>query len=105
MPHPRLWHHARAWRVGRDLCDLTIYTVEDLDTCLIRRLRRDLVERGRTVDSVLAQYERFVKPGFEEHIEPAMFDADIVVPHARENTKAQDLVVNAVLNMLRERGH
>ena len=54
--------------VPRDLCDLTIFTVEDQDTCLIRRLRRDLVERGRHVESVLTQYERFVKPGYSRSV-------------------------------------
>jgi hypothetical protein len=48
------------------LCDLTVFTVEDEDTCLIRRIRRDIVERGRSVESVLTQYETFVKPGFNQ---------------------------------------
>ena len=57
------------WRRGlasSALCDLTVFTVEDQDTCLIRRLRRDIIERKRTVESVLTQYETFVKPGYNE---------------------------------------
>lgn len=50
---------------ARKLCDLTLFAVEDLDTCLMRRLRRDIAERGRTMESVLVQYDRFVKPGFK----------------------------------------
>ncbi len=53
----------------RDACDLTLFTVEDLDVCLARRLRRDIAERGRSVDSVLEQYTRFVKPGFHNFIQ------------------------------------
>jgi uridine kinase len=47
----------------RTACDLTLFTVEDLDVCLARRLRRDIAERGRTIENVLIQYLRFVRPG------------------------------------------
>ena len=52
----------------RAVCDVTIFCVEDLDVCLARRLRRDIVERGRTVESVLVQYLRFVKTGFTQFV-------------------------------------
>ena len=52
----------------RAACDLTLYTVEDLDVCLARRLRRDIAERGRTIESVLLQYLRFVRPGYVNFI-------------------------------------
>ena len=69
----------------RNVCDFTIFCVEDLDVCLARRLRRDIVERGRTVESVLVQYLRFVKTGFTQFVEPTMSLADFIVPRAREN--------------------
>ena len=56
----------------RAACDLTLFTLEDLDICLARRLRRDIAERGRSVDGVLEQYCRFVKPGFHNFIQPSM---------------------------------
>lgn len=59
----------------RELCDLTLFAVEDLDTCLIRRLKRDIAERGRTVDSVLTQYHRFVKPGFRLYVRVVVLQA------------------------------
>lgn len=61
--------------------------------CLVRRLRRDVRERGRSVESVLAQYERFVKPSYEGHILPTKRYADIVVPRGGENVVAVDLIV------------
>lgn len=73
-------------------CDLTIFCSEDLDVCLVRRLRRDLVERGRTVESVLNQYLRFVKAGFEEFVAPSMAKADLIIPRARENAVAIDML-------------
>lgn len=59
---------------------------------LICRLRRDLVERGRTVESVLNQYLRFVKAGFEEFVAPSMAKADLIIPRARENAVAIDML-------------
>jgi uridine kinase len=72
----------------RAVCDVTIFTVEDADVCLARRLRRDIVERGRTVESVLAQYLRHVKPGFTQFVAPSMSLADFIIPRARENATA-----------------
>ena len=54
----------------RSAFDLTLFTVEELDVCLARRLRRDIAERGRSIESVLAQYLRFVRPGYVNFIEP-----------------------------------
>lgn len=52
----------------RDLFDMKIFVDEDADTRLVRRIRRDLEHRGRTIESVLVQYERFVKPSFDTYI-------------------------------------
>ena len=76
----------------RSACDLTLFCVEDSDVCLARRLRRDIVERGRTVESVLTQYLRFVKGGYTQFVAPTMTLADVIVPRARENATAIDML-------------
>lgn len=60
--------------------DLRVYIDTDADLRLMRRLRRDIVERGRTVDSVLAQYERTVRPMHDRFVEPSKRYADIIIP-------------------------
>jgi uridine kinase len=72
----------------RLLCDVTIFCTEDMDVCLARRLRRDIVERGRTVESVLSQYLKFVKAGFTQFVAPTMTTADLIIPRARDNVTA-----------------
>ena len=62
---------------------MKLFVNADPDTCLSRRLRRDIVERGRDVDSVLAQYERFVKPARSRFIQPSAAEADMILPHGR----------------------
>lgn len=69
-----------AYPGGRDLMDLRIFVETDSDTRLARRVFRDTMYRGRTVDSVLQQYERFVKPSFEQFILPQRKKADIIIP-------------------------
>lgn len=80
----------------RAACDLTLFTIEDLDVCLARRLRRDIAERGRDVGSVLEQYLKFVKPGFQNFIAPSMNKADILVPRARDNLMAIEMIAKEV---------
>lgn len=60
--------------------DMKIFVDTDSDIRLVRRLRRDITERGRDIDGVIKQYNKFVKPAFEQYIEPTMRLADIVVP-------------------------
>jgi len=76
----------------RSAFDLTLFTVEDLDVCLVRRLRRDIAERGRSLESVLLQYMLFVRPGYVNFIEPSRSCADILVPRARDNHTAIEMV-------------
>ncbi len=76
----------------RKAFDLTLFTVEELDVCLARRLRRDMAERARSIESVLAQYLRFVRPGYVNFIEPSKNFADILVPRARDNLVAIEMV-------------
>ena len=78
----------------RDLMDLTIFVLTDDDIRLSRRIKRDTAERGRTVEEVLAQYNRFVKTSYDEFIKPTMKYADIIVPKGKSNTKGIEFVVN-----------
>ena len=78
----------------RDLLDLKVFVDVSLDTCLARRLRRDIHERGRSLESVLAQYEDTVRPMFFEFIEPTKEHADIIVPRGGENLSALNVLHN-----------
>lgn len=74
--------------------DLKIFVMTDDDIRLARRIQRDIAERGRTIEDVLAQYNRFVKSSYDEFIKPTMKYADIIIPHGRSNTVAIDFVVS-----------
>lgn len=76
----------------RELMDIRIYMETALDICLIRRLKRDVKERGRTLDSVLKQYEETVRPMFLQFIEPSKRYADIIVPRGGSNRIAIDMI-------------
>ena len=60
--------------------DMKVFVDTDSDIRLARRLKRDISERGRALEGVLKQYNKFVKPSFEHYIEPTMSYADIIVP-------------------------
>ena len=70
--------------------------------CLARRLKRDILQRGRDVSSVLDQYERFVKPGFHTFISPTMRYADVIVPRARENTTTLGMLIRYICSRVSE---
>ena len=76
----------------RELMDIKIFVDTDLDLAFIRRLRRDVAERGRSMESVLSQYEKTVRPMFYKFIEPSKFYADINVPHGGKNKIAIDMI-------------
>lgn len=76
----------------RDLMTIKIYMDTPLDICLIRRLRRDIIERARTFDNVIAQYESTVRPMYLRFIEPSKLHADIIVPRGGENRIAIDMI-------------
>lgn len=76
----------------RDVMDIRIFMETALDICLIRRLKRDVKERHRSLDSVLQQYEETVRPMFLQFIEPAKRYADIIVPRGGNNRIAIDLI-------------
>ena len=76
----------------RELMDIRIFMSTPLDICLIRRLKRDVVERHRSFDSVLYQYETTVRPMYLQFIEPSSRYADIIVPRGGENRIAIDMI-------------
>ncbi len=84
----------------RALLDFKIFVDTDADVRLLRRLRRDLSERGRTLESVLAQYLGTVRPMHLEFIEPSKRYADIIVPEGGENEVAMDMVSAHVEGLL-----
>ena len=69
----------------RDMMDLKIFVDTDDDVRLIRNIRRDVVERGRTVDMVLDRYEKVLKPMHEQFIEPTKKFADLIIPWGGDN--------------------
>ncbi len=76
----------------RDLMDIRIFMSTPLDVCLSRRLMRDVVERHRSVESVLQQYEKTVRPMYLQFIEPSSRYADLIVPRGGENRIAIDMI-------------
>jgi uridine kinase len=83
----------------RDLMDIKIYVDTDDDERLIRRLKRDIVERGRSLDSVIQQYIATVKPMHLEFVEPSKRWADIIIPKGGENNVAIDMVVSKIRSL------
>ena len=86
-------------RALRDLMDIKIFLDTDADERLIRRIRRDILERGRSVDLVMSQYMNTVKPMHLEFVEPSKHWADIIIPRGAENTVAIDMVVTKIKSM------
>jgi uridine kinase len=81
----------------RDLFDIKIFVHADSDERLIRRLKRDIAERGRDMEEVLNRYQSTLKPMHQQFIEPTKAFADIIIPNDKFNTVAID-VVRAVIN-------
>ena len=74
------------------MLDIRIYMDAPLDICLIRRLERDIDERGRTLSSVLEQYQKTVRPMYLQFIEPSKKHADIIVPRGGANRIAIEVI-------------
>jgi uridine kinase len=81
----------------RDLFDVKVFVHADSDERLIRRLKRDIAERGRDMEEVLNRYQTTLKPMHQQFIEPTKVFADIIIPNDKYNTVAID-VVRAVIN-------
>ncbi len=83
----------------RGLLDLKLFVDTPADIRLARRLRRDIQERGRTVESVLDQYINVVRPGHERYIEPCKAYADLIIPEGGYNENALDVLISHVQNL------
>jgi uridine kinase len=86
----------------RDLFDVKLFVDTDADIRLIRRIQRDITERGRTVDSVLKQYQATVRPMHLEFVEPSKRYADVIIPEGGYNVVALEMVTARIELMLRE---
>lgn len=89
----------------RELMDIKVYVDTDDDVRLIRRIRRDVTERGRILDSILDQYENSVRPMHLQFVEPSKRYADIIFPEGGYNLVAIDLLKTKVQALLAERGY
>eukprot|EP01112_Ceratiomyxa_fruticulosa_P013752 TRINITY_DN3885_c0_g1_i5.p1 TRINITY_DN3885_c0_g1~~TRINITY_DN3885_c0_g1_i5.p1 ORF type:complete len:454 (-),score=71.24 TRINITY_DN3885_c0_g1_i5:231-1592(-) len=92
------------WKELRDLMDLKVFVDTDDDIRLARRLRRDIATRGRDFQGVIAQYNKFVKPAFDDYVQPSKKFADIIIPRGSDNTVAIDLITQHIRTKLIERG-
>jgi len=88
----------------RKRMDIKLFVDAEGDTRFIRRLQRDIRERGRTVESVIDQYMKTVRPMHLEFVEPSKRYADIIIPRGGLNSIAIDMVVARIEGLLRERG-
>lgn len=84
----------------RDMFDIKIFVHADTDERLIRRIRRDINERGRDIDEVLNRYQTTLKPMHDQFIEPTKEFADIIIPNNKYNTVAVDIVRTIIHNRL-----
>lgn len=87
----------------RDLMDIKIFVDTDADVRIIRRITRDINERGRTLDSVIEQYLTTVKPAHDQFIEPYKKFADIIIPEGGYNKVAIDIMTTKVTSIVREK--
>ena len=78
----------------RDLMDIRIFVDTDADIRLCRRVKRDVNKRGRSLESVLTQYQQTVKPMYEKYVEPSKKYAHILVPKGGKNTVAQEFIIS-----------
>ncbi|CZQ85411.1 uridine kinase [Trichococcus collinsii] len=86
----------------RDLMDIKVYVDTDDDIRIIRRIKRDMESRGRTLDSVIHQYLTVVKPMHQQFIEPTKKFADIIIPEGGQNQVAIDLMTTKIASILSE---
>jgi uridine kinase len=84
----------------RDMFDIKIFVHADTDERLIRRLKRDITERGRDIEEVLSRYQNTLKPMHDQFIEPMKEYADIIIPNNKYNTVAIDIVRTIINNRL-----
>ncbi len=90
-------------RTLRSLLDIKIFIDTPADIRLIRRIRRDILQRGRSLESILHQYETTVRPMHYEFVEPSKEYADIIIPRGGENEVAIELVISRIRTLLMDR--
>lgn len=86
----------------RDLMDIKVFVDTDADVRLCRRIVRDVRERGRTLESVVEQYQNTVKPMHEQYVEPSKKFADLIVPEGGQNQVALDMIMGRIKRHLEE---
>ena len=91
---------ALAIREVRELLDIKIYVDTDADIRILRRIRRDVDKRGRSLDSVINQYVETVKPMHEAYVEPSKRYADLIIPQGGRNEVAMDLLRSCIRSRL-----
>lgn len=87
----------------RELLDIKIFVDTPADVRFIRRLKRDTVERNRTMDNIVNQYLTTVKPMHDQFIEPSKQYADLIIPHGKENTVAIDILNTKINSIIKEK--
>jgi uridine kinase len=87
----------------RDMLDIKIFVDTDLDECILRRIKRDITERGRSVEGIIEQYLSTVKPMFHMFVEPSKRYADISIHRGGDNKVGIDIIVNKIKNLLNEK--
>lgn len=80
----------------RDLMDLKVYVETDADERILRRIQRDVIERERSLESVIAQYRETVKPMHDMFIEPSKRYADVIIPYGGKNKIAIEMLMNTI---------
>ncbi len=85
-----------------DLMDIKIFVEADGDVRLLRRIKRDLKERGRTIDNILSQYEQTVRPMYIQFVEPSKRRADVIIPRGGHNQVAIEMVSSRINTLLAE---
>lgn len=86
----------------RELSSMNLFVELDDDTRFIRRMLRDMRERGRSLESIIAQYEKTVKPMYHKHIKPTKRYADVIIPNDRKHDIAVDLIVTKIKHIIGE---
>lgn len=86
----------------REQFDIKVFIDTPLDICLLRRVQRDIEERERSMDSVVSQYQKTVRPMFYQFIEPAKHHADLVVTRGGKNRVAIDMLKSKILHLLQK---
>ena len=84
----------------RKRCDIKLFVDTDADIRFIRRLKRDISERGRTVEKVIEQYLATVRPMHQTFVEPSKEKADLIIPEGGENKIAIDFIVTRIVDIL-----